>query len=127
MSGTAAHMVRLYVSVPPSQPPSRNSLAKNSSRMAARFSVKGSVGTEKSEALEDMVARSFLPQQQQRQIILQVGTSGVRLHRGPNVFGADLQRQSSARASEFLAQARGPEGRLTVWGAGLGETVRIED
>src|SRR5262245_48295001 len=42
MSGTAAHIVRLWVSVPPSQPPSRNSFAKNSSRMAARLAAKGS-------------------------------------------------------------------------------------
>src|SRR5215471_4422183 len=42
MSGTAAHIVRLYVSVPPSQPPSRKSFAKNSSRIAARLAAKGS-------------------------------------------------------------------------------------
>src|SRR5262245_8455144 len=44
MSGTAAHIVRLYVSVPPSHPPSRNSLSKNSARIAARFGSNGSGG-----------------------------------------------------------------------------------
>ena len=43
ISGTADHMVRLYVSVPPSHPPSRNSLAKNSSLISARLAANGSV------------------------------------------------------------------------------------
>src|SRR5262245_473009 len=42
MSGTAAHMVRLYVSVAPGQPPSRKWRARNSSRMAARRAANAS-------------------------------------------------------------------------------------
>src|SRR5262245_24343677 len=52
MSGTAAHMVRLYVSVAPGQPPSRKCLARNSSRMAARLGAKGSVTAAFSGGLE---------------------------------------------------------------------------
>src|SRR5262245_50487345 len=37
-------MVRLYVSVPPGQPPRRKSLPKNSSRRAARLAANGSAG-----------------------------------------------------------------------------------
>src|SRR5690348_4828 len=56
MSGTAVHMVRLYVSVPPSQPPSRNSLSKNSARIAARLAAKGSTTAEEA-GLEYMALR----------------------------------------------------------------------
>src|SRR5438552_13111317 len=56
MSGTAVHIVRLYVSVPPSQPPSRKSLAKNSSRMAARLAAKGSTAAEET-GVESMALR----------------------------------------------------------------------
>src|SRR5208283_1489372 len=110
MSGTAAHIVRLYVSVPPIQPPSRNRRAKNSSRIAARLAANSSgkpfIGSEPIPTSADQIRSTKVsdfgfclstlrlsPQEKQGQIILELRVAAEMLGRGPGPLGTVGQRQ----------------------------------